>query len=124
MNLIVMLHITVCSEPNHLFINFYTVVVLAIYRPSLSLSSCTYSSRHSHPDHQYLTVPPFHSSIYKPVKHFGHSFVDDAPKIWIGLPNDVCSATSIAYFRKRLKNILSANAYLSSPRNHLCVFLV
>ena len=32
------------------------------FEPFLSFSSCPYSTRHSHPDHQYLTVPPFHSS--------------------------------------------------------------
>ena len=26
------------------------------FQPFLSLSSCSYSTRHSHPDHQYLTV--------------------------------------------------------------------
>ena len=40
----------------------------------LSLSSCPYSTRHSRPDRQYLTVPTFHSSVFKSVKHFGHSF--------------------------------------------------
>ena len=30
------------------------------FEPFLSLSSCSYSTRRSHPDHQYLTVPPFH----------------------------------------------------------------
>ena len=52
----------------------------------LSLSSCPYSTRHSHPDRQYLTVPPFHSSVFKSVKHFGRSFAFDAPKIWNELP--------------------------------------
>ena len=30
------------------------------FEPFLSFSSCPYSTRHSHPDRQYLTVPPFH----------------------------------------------------------------
>ena len=42
--------------------------------PSLSPSSCSHSTRCSHPGCQYLTVPAFHSSLYKSVKHFGHSF--------------------------------------------------
>ena len=59
----------------------------------LSLSSCSYNTRRSHPDHQYVTVPPFHSSEIKSVKHFGHSFAFDALKIWNKLPNDVrCSS--------------------------------
>ena len=35
------------------------------FQPFFSLSSCSYSTRRSHPDHQYLTVPPFHSSVFK-----------------------------------------------------------
>ena len=61
------------------------------FEPFLSLSSCSYSTRCSHHDHQYLIVPPFHSSVYKSVKHFGHSFAFDAPKIWNELP-DYCVA--------------------------------
>ena len=41
------------------------------FEPFLSFSSCPYSTRHSHPDRQYLTVPPFHSSVFKSAKHFG-----------------------------------------------------
>ena len=73
---------------------------------------CPYSTRHSHSDRQYLTVPPFHSSVFKSAKHFGHSFAFDAPKIWNDLPQDVCSATSVASFRKKLKTYLFAKAYL------------
>ena len=51
------------------------------FQPFLSASSCSYSTRHCHPDHQYLTVPPFPSSVFKSVKHFDHSFAFDAPKI-------------------------------------------
>ena len=61
----------------------------------LSFSSCPYSTRHSHPDRQYLTVPPFHSSVFKPAKYFGHSFAFDATKILNELPQDVRSATSV-----------------------------
>ena len=39
------------------------------FQPFLSLSSCSYSTRLSHPDRQYLTVPPFRSSVFKSVKH-------------------------------------------------------
>ena len=35
------------------------------FEPFLSFSSCSYSTRHSHPDRQYLTVPPFYSSVFK-----------------------------------------------------------
>ena len=81
------------------------------FEPFLSFSSCPYSTRHSHPDHQYLTVPPFHSSVFMSAKHFGHSFAFDAPKIWNDLPQDVRSATSVASFRKKLKTYLFAKAY-------------
>ena len=81
------------------------------FEPFLSFSSCPYSTRHSHPDRQYLTVPPFHSSVFKPAKHFGHSFAFDAPKIWNDLPQDVRGATSVASFRKKLKTYLFAKAY-------------
>ena len=81
------------------------------FEPFLSFSSCPYSTRHSHPDRQYLTVPPFHSSVFKSAKHFGHSFAFDAPKIWNDLPQDVRSATSVASFRKKLKTYLFAKAY-------------
>ena len=81
------------------------------FEPFLSFSSCPYSTRHSHPDRQYLTVPPFHSSVFKSAKHFGHSFAFDAPKIWNDLPQDVRSATSVTSFRKKLKTYLFAKAY-------------
>ena len=81
------------------------------FQPFLSLSSCSYSTRRSHPDCQYLTVPPFRSSVFKSVKHFDHSFAFHAPKIWNELPHDVCSAASVASFRKKLKTYLFAKAY-------------
>ena len=64
-------------------------------QPFLSLSSCSYSTRRSHPDHQYITVPPFHSSVFKSVKYFDHSFAIDAPEIWNELPHDLCSASPL-----------------------------
>ena len=71
------------------------------FEPFLSLSSCPYSTRRSYPDHQYLTVPPFHSSAFKSVKHFGHSFAYDAPKIWNELPHDVRSC----FLQKEAQNL-------------------
>ena len=92
------------------------------FEPFLSFSSCPYSTRHSHPDRKYLTVPPFHSSVFKSAKHFGHSFAFDAPKIWNDLPQDVRSATSVASFRKKLKTYLFAKAYPKRPLpSHLCL---
>ena len=81
------------------------------FQPFLSLSSCSYSTRRSHPDCQYRTVPPFCSSVFKSVKHFDHSFAFDAPKIWNELPHDVRSAASVVSFRKKLKTYLFAKAY-------------
>ena len=54
---------------------------LSYFQPFLSLNSCAYSTRYSHPDCQYLTVPPFRSSVFKSFKHFDHSFAFDTPKI-------------------------------------------
>ena len=88
-----------------------STVVFSKLQHFLSFSSCPYSTRHSHPGRQYLTVPPFHSSIFKSAKHFGHSFAFDAPKIWNDLSQDVRSATSVASFRKKLKTYLFAKAY-------------
>ena len=86
----------VFSKPQHLCINFCIRGSPSYFKPFLSFSSCPYSTRHSHPDRQYLTVPPFHSSVFKSAKHFGHIFAFDAPKIWNDLPQDVRSATSVA----------------------------
>ena len=85
------------------------------FQPFLSLSSCSYSTRCSHPDHQYLTVPPFRSSVFKSVKHFDHSFAFDAPKIWNELPHDVRSAASVASFRKKLKRYPPSISPIASP---------
>ena len=81
------------------------------FQPFLSLRSCSYSTRCSYPDHQYLSVPPFHSSVFKSVKHFDHSSAFDAPKIWNELLYYVCSAASVASFRKKLKTYMFAKAY-------------
>ena len=43
------------------------------FQPYLSPSSSSYSTRRSHPDRKYLTVPPFCPSVFKSVKHFDHS---------------------------------------------------
>ena len=88
------------------------------FGPSLSLSSCSYNTRHSQPDYQYLTVPPFHSSLHKSVNHFGHNFAFDTPKLLNDLPDNVCSITFIASFRKKLTiypiaKVLSAIVSLS-----------
>ena len=103
-----LLSTVVFSKSQHLL---YTSGSPSYFEPFLSFSSCPYSTRHSHPDRQYLTVPPFHSSVFKSAKHFGHSFAFDAPKIWNDLPQDVRSATSVASFRKKLKTYLFAKAY-------------
>ena len=81
------------------------------FEPFMPSTIGTTTKRQGHPDCQYLTVPPFHSSVFKSTKHFGHSFTFDAPKIWNDLPQDVRSATSVASFRKKLKTYLFAKAY-------------
>ena len=44
-------------------------------------------------------------------KHFGHSFVFDAPTIWTHLPDDVSSAPTLACFKKKLKFYLFDKAF-------------
>ena len=70
----------VCSKLQHWFLNIQWFSYL--FEPSLSLSSCFYITRRSHPNCQYLTVLAFQSSLYKSIKHFGHSLSFDAPKNW------------------------------------------
>ena len=84
----------------------------------------SYLLKGSHPDRQYLTVPPFHSSVFKSANHFGHSFAFDAPKIWNELPHDVRSATSVASFRKKLKTYLLQKPTQHSLPRHVCISLV
>ena len=44
-------------------------------------------------------------------KHFSHSFAFDAPTFWNDLTDDVCSATNLACFRKKLKSYLFDKAF-------------
>ena len=92
------------------------------FGPPLSLNSCYYSTRRSHQDSKSLTVPPFHSSFYKLVKYFGHSFIFDVPKICSDLLYYVCSATTIISFPKKLKACVFAKAYPPYPPCHSCFF--
>ena len=39
-------------------------------------------------------------------RYFGHSFAFDSPTAWNDLPDAVCSATTLACFRKNLKSYL------------------
>ena len=82
---------------------------------SLSLGSLLNSTKRSNHDCQFLTVPPFHSSLYKSVKHFGHIFAFDVPGVWGGLPNSVLSVTSIVSFGRVLGQVLT---YLQKPICH------
>ena len=64
------------------------------FGPPLTLKRCSYSTKHSQLDCQYLTAPPFNSTLYKLVKHFGHSFPFDARKFWSDLSDKVHSSAS------------------------------
>ena len=44
-------------------------------------------------------------------KHFGHSFAFDAPTLWNDLPDDVCSAPTLACLRKKLKSYVFDKAF-------------
>ena len=107
-----LLSIVVFSKPQHLCINFCIVVLLLTSnRSCLLVVVPIVLGIVTQIVNTLLTVPPFHSSVFKSAKHFGHSFAFDAPKIWNDLPQDVCSATSVASFRKKLKTYLFAKAY-------------
>ena len=50
-------------------------------------------------------VPYFHPSTKKLVNWFGYSFAfDTPPTVWNALPNEIHTFTTIASFRKQLKN--------------------
>ena len=54
-------------------------------------------------DKGFSEVPQFCPSVHKSEKCFDHSFAFDAPTVWNDLPDDICSAPTLACFRKRLK---------------------
>ena len=49
--------------------------------------------------------------LYTNKKTLGHSFAFDAPTLWNDLPDDVCSAPTLACFRKKLKSYLFDEAF-------------
>ena len=51
------------------------------------------------------------SHLYTNKKHFGHSFAFDASALWNDLPDDECSAPTLACFRKKLKCYLFDKAF-------------
>ena len=59
---------------------------------------------------EVLEVPQFISSIHKSSKQFGFSFAYDVHKVWNELSNDICSATSLLCFHKKLKAYLFTKA--------------
>ena len=82
--------------------------------PFLKVRQCAYNTRLSQSDGIILHVPQYQPSIYKSTKQFGLSFAYDVPKIWNELPDDVQSATTIAYFRKNLRRTYSTKLILLS----------
>ena len=89
----------------------YIVVIQKYFVPFLKPRHNVYNRRKSRADGLFLEVPHFASSGHKSTKHFGFSFAYDAPKIWIDLPDDVCSATTFHSFRNKLKTYLFPQAY-------------
>ena len=61
-----------CSRPKHWPKAFFTEVFQVIFEPSLSPSSCSYSTRHSHPDGQYFTLPGMNFQTLYAVQHLLH----------------------------------------------------
>ena len=69
-----------------------------------------YNTLQSQSDGMFLDFPHF-ASVFKSQKHFGLSFMYDAPMIWNDLPDEVHSANSLALFRSKLKSYLFGKAY-------------
>ena len=67
------------------------------------LQQSVYKTRRSQNQGIFLIVPRFHSSSHKSAKHFGHSFVFDAPTLWNSLPVDVCGSSTLCSFWIKLK---------------------
>ena len=71
------------------------------FEPFLIPRHSAYNTHRSQSDGMFLEVPHF-ASVFKSQKHFGLSFAYDAPMIWNDLPDEVCSANSLASFRSKL----------------------
>ena len=57
----------------------------------------------------FFQAPQFYPSEHKHQQqktHLGHAFVFDVPMVWKDLPDEVYSAPTLAFFRKRLKSYL------------------
>ena len=80
------------------------------FEPFLIPRHSANNTRGSQSDGMFLEVPHF-ASVFKSRKHFGLSFVYDAPMIWNDLPDEVHSANSLASFRSKLKSYLFGKAY-------------
>ena len=81
------------------------------FAPFLKPRQSVYNTHKSQADDVFLEVSHFATSIYKSSKHFDLNFAYDAPKIGNNLSDDVCLATSLHSFRKKLKTYLFAQAY-------------
>ena len=71
-----------------LFISFFTLAIPSILL-HISLYSCSYTTRLSQSDGNFLVIPKFQSSVHKSAKQFGYSFAFDAPTVWNALPEAV-----------------------------------
>ena len=80
------------------------------FEPFLISRHSAYNTCRNQSDGMFLEVPHF-ASVFKSQKHFGLSFAYDAPMIWNDLPDEVCSANSLASFRSKLKSYLFGKAY-------------
>ena len=131
---VVLITVTLCSKVSQLSIctnfNVFRTVLPELWPTSPSIHTSLQLEKHytgcrlskvlslrllclcirSQSDGMFLEVPHF-ASVFKSRKHFGLSFVYNAPMIWNDLPDEVCSANSIASFRSRLKSYLLGKAY-------------
>ena len=69
------------------------------FAPYLSLFKSAVNTRHSNPKNIFLQVPHYCFSIHKSKVHFNDSFSYDAPKLWNGLPHDICNAPNLSGFK-------------------------
>ena len=82
--------------------------------PSIHISLQLYNTRRNQSDSMFLEVPYF-VSAFSSRKHFGLSFVYDAPMIWNDLPDEVRSANSVATYTSRLKSCLEKHNHSHFP---------
>ena len=84
----------------------------------LSIHCGRYGTRYNRPNKR-LQAPHLCPSVHKSKEYFGHNFDSYAPTVCNDLHDNICSAPTLAGFRKKLKSILFKKAFPSYHRNNL-----